>query len=239
MSAIFKRELKNYFTSPVGYIVLAMLFAVSGFFFYLYNMSSGLVDLSYVYNNIYFFLVFLLLVLPVLTMRLLSDDKRQKTDQALLTAPVSLTGIVMGKFLAALLIIVIGLGMLFAYAIVIATADVTVNWIQVIGNYRGLLLLGGTVIAIGLLVSSLTESQLIAALGTAVISLCLLLVDSLASMVSSNEILSAVVSFLSVSGRYNNFAVGVIQYDDIVFFLSMQALFLFLTVRVLDRKRWN
>ena len=239
MSAIFKRELKNYFTSPVGYIVLAMLFAVSGFFFYLYNMSSGLVDLSYVYNNIYFFLVFLLLVLPVLTMRLLSDDKRQKTDQALLTAPVSLTGIVMGKFLAALLIIVIGLGMLFAYAIVIATADVTVNWIQVIGNYLGLLLLGGTVIAIGLLVSSLTESQLIAALGTAVISLCLLLVDSLASMVSSNEILSAVVSFLSVSGRYNNFAVGVIQYDDIVFFLSMQALFLFLTVRVLDRKRWN
>ena len=239
MSAIFKREFKGYFTSPIGYIVLAMLFAVSGIFFFVYNLAGGLTDLSYVYNNTYFFLAFMLLVLPVLTMRLLSDDKRQRTDQALLTAPVSLTGIVLGKFLAALLIIAIGLGMLFVYAIVLAANGVTLNWIQICGNYLGLMLLGGMVISIGLLISSLTESQLIAALGTAVVSLCLLLVDSLVSMVSSNEVLAAIVNFLSVNNRYNNFAIGVIQYDDIVFFVSMQALFLFLTVRILDRKRWN
>lgn len=239
MSAIFKREFKGYFTSPIGYIVLAMLFAVSGIFFFVYNLAGGLTDLSYVYNNTYFFLAFMLLVLPVLTMRLLSDDKRQRTDQALLTAPVSLTGIVLGKFLAALLIIAIGLGMLFVYAIVLAANGVTLNWIQICGNYLGLMLLGGMVISIGLLISSLTESQLIAALGTAVVSLCLLLVDSLVSMVSSNEVLATIVNFLSVNNRYNNFAIGVIQYDDIVFFVSMQALFLFLTVRILDRKRWN
>lgn len=239
MSAIFKRELKGYFTSPIGYIVLAILFAVSGLFFFLYNMASGLADLSYIYNNTYFFLAFMLLVLPVLTMRLLSDDKRQKTDQALLTAPVSLTGIVVGKFLAALLIVGIGLGMIFVYAIVLAANQVALNWVQIFGNYIGLMLLGGMVIAIGLLISSLTESQLISALGTAVVSLCLLLVDSLVSMVSSSELLTTIVNFLSVNNRYNNFAIGVIQYDDIVFFLSMQALFLFLTVRILDRKRWN
>ena len=239
MSAIFKREFKGYFTSPIGYIVLAMLFAVSGIFFFVYNLAGGLTDLSYVYNNTYFFLAFMLLVLPVLTMRLLSDDKRQRTDQALLTAPVSLTGIVLGKFLAALLIIAIGLGMLFVYAIVLAANGVTLNWIQICGNYLGLMLLGGMVISIGLLISSLTESQLIAALGTAVVSLCLLLLDSLVSMVSSNEVLATIVNFLSVNNRYNNFAIGVIQYDDIVFFVSMQALFLFLTVRILDRKRWN
>lgn len=236
MSAIFKREFKAYFTSPIGCLVLAMIFGLSGYFFALYNMSYGLADLSYVYGNLLSFL--LLLVFPILTMRLLSDDKRQKTDQALLTAPVSLTGVVVGKFLAAMLIFAIGISITLVFAVVIAL-QVTPNWLQIFGNYLGLLLLGGMVIAIGLLISSLTESQFIAALGTFLASFCLLMIDSLGTMFSSSTVVTTIVEFLSVNSRYNNFTAGIIRYDDIVFFISMQALFLFFTVRVLDRKRWN
>ena len=180
----------------------------------------------------------MLLVLPILTMRLMSDDKRQKTDQALLTAPVSLTGIVMGKFLAALLIFAIGISITVVFAIVIAF-QVTPDWMVIIGNFLGLLLLGGMVISIGLLISCLTESQFIAALGTFVVSFGLLMVDGLSTLFPSNGVVSAVVNFISVSQRYNDFTIGVINYDNVLFFLSMQALFLFLTVRVLDRKRWS
>ena len=239
MSAIFKREFKSYFTSPIGYLVLAMILCLSGLFFFIFNMANGFADLSYVYNNSYFFLAFLLLMLPILTMRTLSDDKRQKTDQALLTAPVSLIGIVAGKFLAAMLIVVLGLSMIFIYGMVLALAGATLNWVQIFGNFIGLLLMSGMIVAIGMLLSSLTESQFIAALGTALVSLCFVLMDSLVTMFGSNGVLAAVAEFLSVNGRYQNFAIGVIQYDDIVFFLSMQALFLFLTVRILDRKRWK
>ena len=236
MTAIFKRELKAYFTSPIGYVVLALIFALSGWYFYQYNMLYGMTDLSYVFSSI--LSVILMLVLPVLTMRLLSDDKRQKTDQALLTAPVSLTGIVLGKFLAALLVFAIGLSITLVLAIIIATKGVVVVWLEVLGNYVGLLLLGGMIIAIGLLISSLTESQFIAALGGFLVSYSLLMVDALTTLSSASWV-SSVINFLSVTQRYNNFTAGIVQYDDVVFFLSMQALFLFLTVRVLDRKRWN
>ena len=100
----------------------------------------------------------LLLVLPVLTMRLFSDEKRQKTDQALLTAPTSLTGIVVGKFLSALLMFAIGLSITIVYAVVIAV-QVTPDWMVIIGNLLGLLLLGGMVISIGMLISKIGRAS--------------------------------------------------------------------------------
>ena len=192
MSAIFKREFKTFFTSPIGYFVLAVLFGFSGFYFFATNMYAGSADLSGVFGGL--FTIVLLLVLPVLTMRLLSDDKRQRTDQALLTAPVSLTGIALGTFL------------------------VTPDWLVIVGNYVGLLLLGGMVIAIGLFISSLTESQFIAALGTFVVSFAMIMVDSLGSVFSSVKWITSVVNFISVSSRYSDFTSGVINYDQVVFF---------------------
>ncbi|MBR5540546.1 MAG: ABC transporter permease subunit [Clostridia bacterium] len=236
MSAIFKREFKTYFTSPIGYIVLAMIFGLSGYYFFMYNLADGYADLSYVFSSVLTFLM--LLVLPVLTMRLMSDDKRQKTDQALLTAPVSLTGIVLGKFFAAFLLFAVGISIMLVFAVIIAT-QITPDWLVVAGNFIGLLLLGGMIIAIGLLISCLTESQFVAALGTFLASFALLMLDSVGSMLSSSTVVVAITDFLSISQRYSNFTSGLMQYDDIVFFVSTTALFLFLTVRVLDRKRWN
>ncbi len=236
MSAVFKREFKTYFTSPIGYCVLAILFGLTGFFFVAYNITYASPDLNTVFQSLQSYV--LILVLPILTMRLMSDDKRQKTDQVLLTSPVSLTGIVLGKHLAALAIFAIGCSMTWVCAIIVAM-QTTPDWMVIIGNYVGLLLLGGMVIAIGLLISSLTESQFIAALGSFLASLLITMVDNLKSIFSSSELVGTVVDFLSVNQRCSSFAAGTIQYDDVLFFLSFQALFLFLTVRILDRKRWN
>ena len=236
MTAIFKRELRSFFTSPVAYVVLAILFAIGGYFFYLANMEAGYRSLSYVFSYLYSYACFL--VLPILTMRLFSEEKRQKTDQALLTAPVSLTGIVLGKFLAAMVVFLIGISITLVFGVVIATVAPP-SWISIFGNYLGLLLYGGMIIAAGLFFSCLTESQLVAALVTFSFELVLSSVNYLKSVFAKSSIVTVAVDFLSVTERYNHFTGGTIRYDDVVFFLSMQALFLFLAVRVLDRKRWN
>ena len=144
----------------------------------------------------------------------------------------------MGKFFAALLLYVIGIGITLLYAVIIAF-KASPDWLVVSGNFLGLLLLGGMIIAIGLLVSCLTESQFISVIGTFGISLALLLIDSLSSLFRSVTWLLPVVNFLSVSQRYAGFTTGLVRYNDVIFFLSMTAMFLFLAVRVLDRKRWN
>ena len=235
MGAIFRRELRAFFTNPIGYVVLAALFGISGFFFFTYNMMGGVADLSNLYSSLF---SVVLLALPFLTMRLFSEEKRQKTDQALFTAPASLTGIVLGKFFATLLLFAIGLSITLVFALIIAL-QVSPNWMSVAGNYVGLLLLGGLIIAIGIFISSLTESQIVAAIGTLAISLLLMCIDLLGAVFSSISWLTSVTSFLSVTGRFGDFTTGLIYYDNVFFFLTAQALFLFLTVRVLDSKRWN
>ena len=161
MFAIFKRELKAYFTSPLGYVFLAIFYAFSGLFFYIFSLSVGSTDISSVFLMMF---IVLMVFVPLLTMRLLSEDKKQKTDQLILTAPVSLLSIVMGKFLAAYAIFAIGVAVMPVYGFVMSSFA-TVSWLPIWGNTVGLLLLGGIFVSIGLFISSLTENQMIAAIG--------------------------------------------------------------------------
>lgn len=235
MSAIFRREFKSFFTGPIGYIALAVMIAASGMFFLMYNLNYGMADLTGVFSGLF---TISLLVIPFLTMRLFSDEKRQKTDQALLTAPGSLTGIVLGKFFAALLLFTLSIAVTLVYAIILAF-KVSPDWMLLIGNFIGLLLVGGLIISIGVFISCLTESQVIAALGTLAVSVVLLTIDQIAALLSGITVLEEIVGFLSVTTRYSEFTAGLINYDCIVYFITMQALFIFLTVRVLDSRRWN
>lgn len=236
MGAVFRRELRSFFTNPLGYIVLAVMFCVSGYFFFYYNLSINSADLTNVFVKLF---SVILLALPFLTMRLFSEEKRQKSDQALFTAPVSLTGIVLGKFLATLLLYVIGLSITLVFAVVIAFGGAIPDWTMLLGNFLGLMLVGGLIISVGVFVSALTESQVIAAMGTLAVSLLLMCVDLIGSLFASFKWIATATDFLSITSRYSDFALGLIYYDNIFFFLSLQALFVFLTVRVLDKKRWN
>ena len=204
MFAIFKRELKAYFTSPLGYVFLAIFYAFSGLFFYIFSLSVGSTDISSVFLMMF---IVLMVFVPLLTMRLLSEDKKQKTDQLILTAPVSLLSIVMGKFLAAYAIFAIGVAVMPVYGFVMSTFA-TVSWLPIWGNTVGLLLLGGIFVSIGLFISSLTENQMIAAIGGFFINLMILLMNTLKSALP-NGFLQDVLSSISVYSRYSACYLGV------------------------------
>lgn len=242
MRAIFKREVSAYFNSLIGYIFLAAFFAASGLLFGItsvtQNPQDGLLYLTTDMSSMYSVLFFVLLILiPILTMRTLSEDKRNKTDQCLLTAPVGLTALVLGKFFAAFLIYFIGVCMTLIYAIVLSFFA-EVAWLEILGNVIGLLLVGAAFISVGILISSLTENQVIAAVGGFVSMCALYLISAIASIIPIDW-LSKIVANLSFANRYYSFTYGIFDFSNVLFFLSAAVIFLFLTIRVLERRRWN
>lgn len=234
MSAILKREARAYFDSLIGYIFLTAFFAGSGILFSVSSLQYGSTDMSGMYSGLFYIL---LVLIPILTMRTLSEEKRQKTDQLLLTAPISLSALVIGKFLAAMIIYSIGVCMTLVYAVVVSFFG-TVSWLTVLGNVVGLLLLGAAFISVGILVSSLTENQVIAAIGGFAAMLALYLIGTIATIIPINWI-SRVLANLSFATRYSPFTYGVFDFSNVLFFLSAMVIFLFLTVRILERRRWS
>ena len=235
MGAIFRRELKAYFSSPLGYIFLGVIYAISGFYFW-YILANQANYIQYVFSNMF---TIVLMVVPLLTMRLMSEDKKLKTDQLLLTAPVNITSVVLGKYFAALVVYIIGVSSTIIFQIVLATFA-TPDWNVFLGNYLAIVLIGAALISIGILISSLTENQIIAAIGTLAISLFIWLLDSIASALPAGfEWISSIFRSLSFMTRYNDFVSGILNVSHILFFVSFAAVFLFLTIRALEKKRWS
>ena len=222
MSAIFKREVKAYFNSLIGYIFLGAFFAASGVLFSITSLQYGSADMSSMFSMLFFVL---LVLIPLLTMRTLSEDKRAKTDQCLLTAPVSMTGLVLGKYLAAFLIYAIGVAMTLIYAVVVSFFG-AVSWMEVLGNVVGLLLVGAAYIAVGVLISALTENQVIAAVGAFACCLALYLISAIAAIIPVDWI-SKIFSELSFSDRYTTFTYGIFDFSNVLFFISATVIFLF------------
>lgn len=176
MRAIYKKELRSYFTSVVGWVFIAFFLFLSGIFFMIYNLESGLLDISYVFDEMQIF--FVLLLVPVLTMKVIADETRQKTDQLLYTSPVSVTKIVLGKYFALLTLLAIALLVICVYPILLNSLankgleeaeQYAFNFVASYGSIFGFFFLGAAYIAIGLFVSSLTESQVIAAVVSGVV----------------------------------------------------------------------
>lgn len=233
MGAIYRREMASYFHSPVVYIYLVVFNFFAGLFLTSSCLAYQTTDMSGVFGNMFMILVFLI---PVLTMKLLSEEKKQKTDQCLFTAPVSLTGIVMGKFLAAFTVFGISLMFILLYAVVMSVFS-PVTWAAVFGNLIGLLLLGGTFIAAGLFVSSLTESQVVAAIGGFILIMGMYLIELLAQTIS-NQTVQNIIMKLSFYSKYTEFSSGIFSFPDAFYFLSAAAVFIFLTIKMLEKKRY-
>ena len=234
MSAIYKRDLRAYFTSPVGYVFIAAFLFVMNLVFFLMNMLTGENRLTTCYTIM---LYAMMILVPILTMRTFSEDYKQKTDQLLLTSPVRPVGIVMGKFLAAYTVFVITLALMLVQVIIIAAMS-TPNAAIIIGNYIALLSAAAVYISIGCFVSSLTENQLVANIATLAINVTLFLLDYAYDLVNVGWI-KQILYWISIYRRFNTFYVGVFSVADFVFYLCVSAVFLFLTVRVLEKKRWS
>ncbi len=235
MKAILKRELRAYFASPVGYVVVAALMALYAFFFY-QVMAMG--SSSYIGDVFSTMFMFSMMIMPIITMRSMSDDRKNKTDQALLTAPVSVTGIVMGKFLAAFGVYAIALTAAMLPALTMSLFSTAFPWGILIGDYIGTLLYGAAMISIGVFISSLTVSQVIAAIGTFIIAILLMFVDQIATTMSEN-FFGTVLSWISFTSRYDGFTRGIFSISNAIYFVSVSAVFVFLTARKVESRRWN
>ncbi len=234
MSAIYKRDLRAYFTSPVGYVFIAAFVFVMNLVFFILNMLTAQNQLTTCYSIM---LYALMVLVPILTMCTFSEDYKQKTDQLLLTAPVKPAGIVMGKFLAAYTVFVISL-LLMLIQVVIISAVSSPNVAIILGNYIALLSVGAVYVAIGCFISSLTENQLVANIATLAINVALFLLDFAYNYINLNWI-KHILYWISIYRRYNTFYLGVFSVADFFFYVCAAAVFLFLTVRVLEKKRWS
>ena len=235
MKAIFKREVRSYFSSPVGYVCVAALMALYGWWYYQAMLTSSSSYITSVFGTMF---TFSMMIIPIITMRSMTDDQKNKTDQALLTAPVGVTSIVLGKFFACCFVYFVATTLGGILPAVVMSFFSTPAWGEIIGNYIGTLLYGAAMIAIGVFISSLTVSQIIAAIGTFVVSIVLMYMDSLASVVS-NKVISTVIQWLSFYDRYSTFTQGMFSISSVIFFVSVAAVFVFLTARKVESRRWS
>ncbi len=234
MYAIFMRELKSYFLTPIGYIFCGMFLVVSGLAFSVCTLLQQSTDS--LGNYFLWLMIIFAILIPLLTMKLLADDRRTRTDQILLTSPVSVTSIVMGKYLAA--VTVFGVTFLVnSFNFVLLFKYGNPNIVSILINVFGVFLLGAAFIAIGLLLSSLTENQLIAAVSAMGINAAMLLISLVADGVE-NSALRTVLKMFSVIDRFVPFTNQMLDVSAIIYYLSLAAVAIFLTIRVIEKRRW-
>lgn len=248
MFAIYKKEMRSYFTSPIGYVFIAVFLAVSAALFSYCTLQAG--ENSNYASYFTFMLFVLVIVLPLLTMKLFSEERKTRTEQLLLTAPISLTGMVVGKFLAAFsifgatfLLSMLQFVLLVHYGPTGYSADAgdyvsALNTAPIWGTLVAMLLIGGAFLAIGLFISSLTENQLVAAISTIAILVALLLI-SFANDYIEWGWLRTIFNWVSVFSRFSNFTSGIFDFAALLYYISMMAVFLFLSVRVFEKRRWE
>jgi ABC-2 type transport system permease protein len=249
--AVARKELRSYFASPIAYIVIGFFALMFGFFFYsllLYfdrqsmqaggfgggptvNVNEQLIRPVFLNATVIF-----LFILPLVTMRTYSEEKRSGTMELLLTAPLTDLQIILGKFLGAmslyaamLAVTLIHVGLLFAFG--------NPEWRPVATTYLGLLLMGGCFISVGLLISSLTKNQIVAGMATFAVFLMLWVVNWIASFMGPTT--QAVLNYLSITDHLDDFTKGILDTKHLVYYVSFITFGLFLTARSVDTERWR
>mgnify|MGYP000913830635 CR=1 FL=1 len=237
MRAIFRREIENYFYTPLGYVFMGVFLLLTGVFFLSGNLLSMSANLGVLFDSLSFLFM---LIMPLLTMRLLSEEKRARTDQLLLTSPLPVGAVVAGKYLAALAVLALTM-LLTAPCVAILFAYGEPHAPLVASGYLGFFLLGASYVAVGLLMSAVTESQLTAAVATFGVNLMIQFVESVGPSLNVPLMpwLPSAIGWLSLYERYYAFTAGLVSMPDLIYFLSLIAVLLFLTARIIDRRRWR
>lgn len=233
MNAIRKRDLQGFFRSALGYVYIGAFLAVMNLYFFATCVLSSSSDVSSVFSNM---LIVFLFLMPILTMRLFSEDYKQGTDRLLLTAPISVWAIVGGKFLAAIGVLLRALLGTVPWLLIILLFG-TPSWSAILGCYIAVLCAAAIFAAMGMFLSSLTESQLIAAVLSFALFLGLYVADMLSYSMGTDGLLGSILNWFSIFTRYDTFMSGQFSLGNLIYFLSLTGLFLYLTARVLERRR--
>ena len=233
MFAIYKRELKSYFISPIGYLFAGNFLAISGLLFSIFTLQrqAGSSVEAYFSSLIYAFAV----LLPLLTMKSLSEERKTKSEQLLMTSPVTVTGIIFGKYLAAVTVFTAALGFNSLNFFLLGMYG-TPNVRLIFSNLICLFFIGALFLAIGIFFSSLTEDTLVSAIASIDLIFIMLAVSFL-SDISIGWVKKA-ADWLSILSRYKPFTYGVLDITSVIYYLSFAGVFLFFAVRVYERRRW-
>ena len=247
--AIADKELRSYFSSPIAYIIIGFFLLPFGVFFYLYltafvrqslqgaqlggPMNVNQQVIRYVLQNAS---VIILFIMPMITMRTYSEEKRSGTIELLLTSPVTDVEIILGKFFGALglycamlLVTLLYMAILFVYG--------QPEWRPLVAAYLGLLLMGGAFVSIGLLISSTTNNQIVAGIVSFVVFLLLWIVGWFAE--SAGPTMGAITSYMSITEHFDDFSKGIIDTSHVIYYLSLITFGLFLTAKSVDTERWR
>jgi len=238
MLAIFKKEMRSYFTTSVGYIFLASALAVAAILFSITTVFSQTADMSVYFASLIFVLM---IFLPILTMKSFSEEKRTKTEQLLLTSPVSTTQMVLAKFFSSftMLVIFLGLSLIFVLPILAYIPEgSSFNMALVFGNLIALLLVGMSFVAIGVFVSSLTDNQFAAIVITVVILFAMFIINLFNSIIPVYAI-RVVLDWFSIYSRYQAFTYGLFDIGALIYYISITGVFIFLTVRVFESRKYR
>jgi len=245
MWAVCKKEIQNYFYSPIGYVFIAIFTVISAIIFFTVNLTSnsygtgysGIADYSTALQNMTIYLSF---ITPVLTMRIFAEERRNKTDQLFLTSPISISAVVIGKYIATLFVLFCAmvLNLIFPIVIAIYTSSGSLSVGMLALQYIGFFMIGATFMAIGVFVSSMTESQVVAAVVSFAVAFMIWLGNSVFSSIGS-EFLKSIADSLNMLAQYQSFADGIIGFAPFIYYIIISGLFLFLTVRAIERRRWT
>ena len=249
IAAIAQKELRSYFSSPMAYIVIGFFLLPFGVFFFLYLQSfvrqslqsaqfGGAMNINqqvvrYVLQNAS---VIILFIMPMITMRTYSEEKRSGTIELLLTSPVSDVEIVFGKFFGALGLYAAMLGVTLLYMAILFVFG-NPEWRPIVAGYFGLLLMGGAFVSIGLLISSTTNNQIVAGVVTFVVFLLLWIIGWFAD--SAGPTIGPITSYLSITEHFDDFSKGIIDTKHVIYYLSLITFGLFLTSKSVDTERWR
>jgi ABC-2 type transport system permease protein len=232
--AVMKKELQSFFFSPIAYIVFASFLLIVGYLFWVVLVTSKMASLEPLLYNASFVL---LLASPVMTMRLISEERKSRTMELLLTSPISPVEIVTGKFLACLVLYVVLIILTFQYPLILAQYSNEFDMGPVYSGYIGLILLSAAFISIGLFASSLSENQVISAM-LSFGGMLLFWIFGWAEKAFENSF-GEILGSLSIFDRYADFLRGIIDSGNVVFFIIFTFIWLFLATRVLESERWR
>ncbi len=287
MLSIFKKEIRNYFNTVTGYGFLGFLVLITGYFFISQNIAAANANYN---DTLAGSLVMFLILIPVITMRLFAEETKQRTDQLLYSAPIKVTEIVGGKFLAASALYLIGIAITLVFPIILSRYG-DLNWGMTIVGILGYFMMGVCLISVGLFISVLTDNQIVAAAATFAAVFLLLMMDNIASsapitVASSiifiviiilalalllynstknialsgifaltafvvtgvlylfkpnlfDGVIISVLGWFSVLNRYENFYMGIVSISDVVYYITFPLVFLYLTVNVIEKRRWS
>lgn len=233
MKAVFKREFRAYFQSPVAYVAIGAFFFVAALLYVLGNLLIGDGDFVNILSNLTFALI---VIVPILTMRIMSDDRKNGTEVLLVTSPTTTFEVVVGKYLAAFSVFMIMVATSTIFPIITSIYG-SPSFAAIFSCYVGFILLGASYIAIGVFASSLTENQIISALITLVFIVFMFVIDALVAVIKG--FFGTALSWLSLLSRFEPFSMSVLNITSIFYYLSFVAVFLFITVVSTDRRRWK